>query len=71
MPYYHVLLSDFVEQKKVASPKIELVEYGNTTDCKIAIAVLSNNTISLSNVKAAGENLFVISDGKAYCTTRE
>jgi len=53
-------LVHFIEQKKVAPPKIELVEYGNTADCKIAIAVLSNNTISLGNVKADGENLFVI-----------
>ena len=53
-------LVHFIEQKKVAPPKIELVEYGNTADCKIAIAILSNNTISLSNVKATGENLFVI-----------
>jgi len=53
-------LVHFIEQKKVTPPKIELVEYGNTSACKIAIAVLSNNTISLGDVKADGENLFVI-----------
>ncbi|MBL4654050.1 MAG: hypothetical protein JKY53_14480 [Flavobacteriales bacterium] len=52
-------LVHYVEQKKAPSPSIQLVEYGNSSECNVAIAVLSNNTIDLDKIEVKGENLFI------------
>ena len=52
-------LVHYVEQKKVASPSVKLIEYGNAAECNVAIAILSKNTLGLDKIEVKSENLFV------------